>query len=155
MTNSGPQLSKQELLIETALKSHLRQNGLPEFSDSLFHKIISEINLQQRGLYLRKLKINLAAVSVFLAGTLVLFAVALINSLKAFAQTPALHFFSLMFTDFGVVMTNWQDYGFSILESLPLGAMAFLLASFLAAMVLGEYLVFQWHNFRKSITKLI
>jgi hypothetical protein len=152
MINSEEQLNKQEMLMEKTLKQHLRQNQLPEFSDYLFSKIIAGINREQRTLRLKKLKIHLWTAAGFLAGTLVLFAVALETSLKAFAQTPTSNFISLMFTDFGVVVSNWQDYGFSVLETLPLGAMAFLLAAFLASAVLGEYLVFQWQNLRKSLS---
>ena len=139
--------------MEKALKQHLGQSALPEFSDYLFHKIISGINREQRAMRIKKLKHQLWAAAGFLTGALVLFVVALDASLKAFAQTPTSNFLSLMFTDFGVVMSNWQDYGFSVLETLPLGAMAFLLAAVLASAVLGEYLVFQWQNLRRSLSR--
>jgi hypothetical protein len=153
MDNSNLQLNSQEMLMEKALKQHLGQSALPEFSDYLFHKIISGINREQRAMRIKKLKHQLWAAAGFLTGALVLFVVALDASLKAFAQTPTSNFLSLMFTDFGVVMSNWQDYGFSVLETLPLGAMAFLLAAVLASAVLGEYLVFQWQNLRRSLSR--
>jgi hypothetical protein len=155
MEDFHEQLNSQEKLMEKALRQHLAEKQVPEFSDYLFHKIITGVNRQQRAKFLRDLKIRLWTVAGFLAMTLFIFAVALEASLKAFAQTPTYNFISLAFTDFGAVMSNWQDYGFSILEALPLGAMAFLLAAVLASAVLGEYLLYQWQNFRRTLTKLV
>lgn len=152
MTSLDGELNNQELLMEKALKRHLGQKDLPDFSDYLFHKIITGINRQQRAQALKNLKIRLWTTMAFLTTTLVLFAVALDSSVKAFAQTPSYNFISLMFTDFGAVMSNWQDFSYSILEALPLGAMVFLLGAFLASAVLGEYAIFQWKNFRRSLT---
>ena len=152
MENFAEQQNSQEMLMETALKRQFGKNQLPEFSDDLFHKIISGINREQRAARIKKLKYQLWTAAGFLAATLALFTIALNVSLKAFSQTPTSNFISLAFTDFGVVISNWQDFGFSILETLPLGVMAFLLTAFLASAVLGEYMIFQWQNLRKSLS---
>ncbi len=139
---------KNQTILEVALKGRLQKNDLRDFSGYLFYKILNRIHYEQQ---LKSLKPKLwAAVSVLIASVAVLIVAADV-SFRAFAQAPVLRFITLSFTDFGQVAANWQDYAFSILESLPLGAMAFLLSACLATILLFDFSTHQWSNFRKLL----
>ena len=107
--------------LETALKAHLRQSQLPSFDEYLLGKITGQIDYQRQ---LRRLLPKLWAALAFLLATLGLLVFASIDSWRAFSHSSMATFLSLMFTDFKVIFNNWQDYAYSILESLPVGATA-------------------------------
>lgn len=58
-------------------------------------------------------------------------AVFLVPTIKAFlasvSESGFLYFFSLLFSDFKIMVANWQVFGLSLLESLPVLNLAILL----------------------------
>jgi hypothetical protein len=137
--------------LEKAIKKHFEQASLPDFGDYLFVRITDRLNYERQ---LKTLKPKLwAAVGAFLCGLgLLIFSFEI--SLHAFFQTPTSHYFSLMFTDFSVILNNWQDYSLSIIESLPLGSLALLLSSVLASIVLVDFSAHQFLNFRRTLNSV-
>jgi hypothetical protein len=146
MTNPHPQPEVGQTRLENAIKQQLLLNQMPVFENYLFDKIVSRLDYEQK---LKELKPKLwAGISVF-AASLGLLVFAVFDFIKVWRQTPAFHFLALSFTDFGLVVNNWQDYAFSILESLPLGVMALLLGACLASIILADFSKHQWSSFRK------
>jgi hypothetical protein len=137
-----------EKTLENGLIRHFSSELFPASLEGLFDKIMARISLEAE---LSKLKTRLWAALVFSAATLAVLVFAVDTSLKAFAQAPSFKFLSLIFTDFKLVADNWQDYAFSVLENLPLGAMAFLLSSALASILLLDFAGHQFKNFRKLL----
>lgn len=98
----------------------------------LFNRIVLAIERRQR-VYAR-LKFSgfslLSAVSIFLT----VFAFG--ELARQLGQNGSLQFFSLIFSDLGIILANWQDFSLSVLESLPVfpitlslaGALMFLVA---------------------------
>lgn len=135
-----------EQAMEKALKRHFSRQ-LELFSqNSLADKILGRLALEYR---LKKLKARLYAALTFFTATVAVFIFALDLSLKAFAQTSTFKFISLFFTDFKHIADYWQDYLFSVLETLPLGHLAFMLGALLAALLLAQYSFKQLSGFRK------
>jgi len=132
--------------LEVALKKHLSQNRLGQPSGQLFGNILSRLEIEKE---LRAQKPKTWGAAALVLGSLVLLVVAFNVSWQAFGQTQTFRYLSLLFTDFKTVMDNWQDYGFSVLETLPLGAMAFLLGSAIASLFLIDLSARQIKNFRK------
>jgi hypothetical protein len=137
--------------LEQAIKKHFEQNRLPDFGNLLLEKIQNRLN------YERELKILrprlLTAVGIFLTG-LGLLILALGVSFSAFAKTPTSHYFSLMFTDFNLILANWQDYSLGILESLPFGALMLMLSCLLGSILLVDFATKRFFNFRKTLNLL-
>lgn len=140
-------LKGQEVL-EKAIKQSLMQSQLPNFDDYLYKKIVAKIEFKRQ---LKQLVPKLWAASIFFLLSLCLMIIACTIFWQAFVQTSIFEFISLTFTDFKIILSNWQDYTFSILESLPLGAMAFLLFSFLASLWLLNFSFRQLSKFRKLL----
>ena len=138
---------EQKLPLEQAIKKHfLASLSVPKNEQKLLHKIFDRIYLEQD---LRVLKIKLYSAIGLLATTLVLLVLAFDISFNAFAHTPSIKFISLFFSDFKQIAGDWQDYSFSILETLPLGAMAFLLSVLAAFILLSDYTTTQFKGFKK------
>ncbi len=135
--------------LEKAISKHLNTAQMPNFDDYLLKKIVAKIEYKkQLKQLLPKLWIA-CAVFIFSLGLMV---VACAVFWRAFVQTSIFEFLSLTFTDFKIILDNWQDYSFSILESLPLGATAFLLGSLLASLWLINFSVNQLSKFRKLLS---
>jgi len=132
--------------LEVALKTHLSQSRLPEPSGQLFINIISRIELEKQ---IAAQKPKAWAAAVLTLGSLALLVLSFVSSYHAFGQTQTAKYLSLMFTDFKTVMDNWQDYTFSILETLPLGAIGFLLGSAIATLFLVDFSTRQFKNFKR------
>jgi hypothetical protein len=141
-------LIQQEKMLEMAVNKSLSRQPVPLSLENLFHKILSRIAAEAE---LKKLKAKLWVISAALAVTLGVLVLALAASFAAFSKTPSFQFLRLIFTDFKVVADNWQDYGFSILETLPLGVLAFLLSSILASFIVFDFAARQLGNFRKLL----
>jgi len=151
MEKHYPQQNQEQTPLEQAIKSHFRQDHLPDFGNYLLDKIQTRLNYERR---LKILKPKLwTAVGVFLVG-LGLLVLAVDVSFRAFAQTPTSHYFSLLFTDFGSIMANWQDYSLGILESLPLGTLALLLSFLLGSILLVDFSAHRLLNFRKTLNAM-
>jgi len=94
------------------LFSHLKP---AEPSNGLFDKIIARFK-QERSLIIKR--------------RLILFSVGLVSSVVAFIpagrmvrtgliESGFIQYFSLIFSDFGVVTTYWQNFSLTLLESIP------------------------------------
>lgn len=95
----------------------------PEY---LFDKIMNRIKRERQLLNLRK---RLIIFSTGAAGSIMAFIPAL-NAVRAnLAESGILHFISLVFSDFTIVVTLWKEFAFSILESLPIISIAIFLAT--------------------------
>lgn len=120
-------------------------NGVNPPKD-LLPKVLSRI---QREKQLRAMKRNLAfSVAVFLffstLGYILSPYIAKDSQLSEFSK-----FFSLLFTDFRDVITHWNLYWQSLLESVPAAAFAVLLSLSLAIIVTLLNLVRQIKAFKK------
>jgi hypothetical protein len=140
------QTSQPLSALELAISGKLKSEQMPEFSGYLQEKIIRRIDYERE---IKALKPKLWAAFGVMAFSVGLLAIAGDYMFKAFAQSPSYHFLALTFTDFGVMADNWQDYTFSILESLPLGALALTLGAGLASVLLTDFSIHQWSHFRK------
>ena len=60
----------------------------------------------------------------------------------------------IMFTDFNLIIANWQDYALGVLGSLPLGSLAILLTSLLGSIVLVDFAGHRLLNFRKALNTI-
>jgi hypothetical protein len=137
--------------LEIAIKKHLEQSQMPSFSNVLFDKIIVRINYE-RELKAMRPKLWLAGAGFLTA--LGLLTIAGEAFLRAFIQTPTSHYLSLMFTDFKLITTNWQDYALGILENLPLGSVSILLTSVLGSILLVDFAAQRFVKFRRATNLL-
>jgi hypothetical protein len=138
-------LNRQELRIQTAAQNHLHSlnDSVPS---GLLEKILSRLAYEQDQSLIKKLKYQLFGSVVFFAAALSSLVLAVKTSIVS--NTTTLKFISLAFTDFGVVLHNWKDYSFSVLESLPLDTMAFVIGALLATVLFGEFVISRWRGFR-------
>lgn len=151
MTTPPNQTQPLPTTLEQAIKRHFEQDSLPDFGNYLLPKILTNLNYEQE---LKILKPKLwTAAGIFVCG-LGLLVLAVGVSWSAFAQTPTQHYFSLIFTDFNLILVNWQDYSLGVLESLPLGALAILLSSLLGSILLVDFAGHRLLNFRKTLNSL-
>ncbi len=134
--------------LETSIKKHLSQDQLPDFGGYLLAKIMSRLNYEKQ---IKALRPKLWAAAGLFLGSLILLILTADFSWHAFIQTPTFQYISLVFTDFGQVAANWQDYGFSILESLPLAAVTSLAGALLVSILLIDFSKNQLSNFRKLL----
>lgn len=98
---------------------------LPEMPPGLLDKVLCRIRREERVSALKR-------ISVFSAGFFGS-AVVLIPAFQAaradFVQSGFSHFISLIFSDPGIVVSFWNEFVFSILESLPVLSVIFLLVA--------------------------
>ncbi|MBI4991682.1 MAG: hypothetical protein HZB99_00490 [Candidatus Harrisonbacteria bacterium] len=88
----------------------------PEPPEGLFDKIIARIREEEQLLFVKR-RLILFSIAVVVSATAFIPA---INAFQQeFAQSGFSQFLSLIFSDLGSVMANWQDFGLAILESLP------------------------------------
>lgn len=88
---------------------------------NLFDAIMARISEEERFLSVKKRLVLFSATILVSAGA----AIPAANVLgREFAQSGFSHFLSLMFSDFGAVTANWQDFGLLLLESLPAASIA-------------------------------
>jgi hypothetical protein len=151
MTTPPNQTQPLPTTLEQAIKRHFEHNSLPDFSNYLLPKILARLNYEQE---LKILKPKLWTAAGILACGLGLLVLAAGVSWSAFAQTPTQHYFSLIFTDFNLILVNWQDYSLGVLESLPLSALAILLSSLLGSILLVDFAGHRLLNFRKTLNSL-
>jgi len=90
----------------------------------LLEKILFRIKKEQRFLAIRQGIIFF----VFLACSVVLFWPALIMLLSDISKSGFIYFFSLLFSDFSIVLTFWQSFIMTLLETLPAVSIAIFLA---------------------------
>ncbi len=132
--------------LELALKKHLSQAQMPAFDNYLLNKILNRLAFEQE---LQGLKPRLALAAGIFASGLTALVAAFIFSIRSFAQTSTFHYLSLAFTDSKLIATNWQDYSLSVLENLPLGAVALMLGGILGSILLVDFSVKRFGGFKK------
>ena len=109
----------------------------PEPPAGLLNKIMARIREEELLLSIRKRLILFSSVVLMSAGAFI----PVINAFQAeFAQSGFSQFLSLIFSDFGSVMANWQDFGLTILESLPAMSLIALLTTALVFLWSSKHL---------------
>jgi hypothetical protein len=151
MLNPSNQIQPDQTALEQAIKRHFKQDRLPDFDNDFLTKIFDRLNYERE---LKVLKPKLwAAVGTFVCGLGIL-AFGLDVFWRAFAQAPVLHYLSLTFSDFNLIVANWQDYSLGVLESLPLGSLAILLSSLLGSILLVDFAGHRLLDFRKTLNTI-
>ena len=98
----------------------------PEPPEGLLNKIMARIHEEEQLLSTKRRLILFSIPVIISAGAFI----PVINAFQAeFAQSGFSQFLSLMFSDFGLVMVNWQNFGLGVLESLPAMSIAALLTT--------------------------
>lgn len=101
----------------------------PEPPEEIFDKIMHRIHRQERFLALRR---RIIVFSLGLVGSLAAFIPAFSLMQQSLAESGFTQFSSLIFSDFGIVLTYWQNFALTLLESLPvLSIVAFLATIFI------------------------
>jgi hypothetical protein len=139
------QFNSQELKLQTAAQNHFESSKACVPAD-LFSKILFRLAYEQEQSLIKKLKYQLFGSVVFFAAALSSLVLAVKTSILS--NSTSLKFISLAFTDFGAVLHNWKDYSFSVLETLPLDTMAFVIGALLATVLFGEFVISRWRGFR-------
>lgn len=93
----------------------------------LFEKVILRLKREQRIAAIRRLAVfGLTTISSALA-----FIPAFQMAKTGFAESGFGQFFSLLFSDFGIVVAFWQNFALSLLEALPVVSLLVLLGTLL------------------------
>jgi len=117
------------------LFSHLKPVAVPP---GLSEKIIRLVGEERRQRELRK---KILASALFFAASLALIVPSLTSFKNGLSSSGTLQMFSLIFTDFSVVVANFGDFLMSVLEALPLFPMTAFFASALVFVVSFKILV--------------
>src|SRR3989338_2080670 len=88
----------------------------PEPAPDLVGKVMQRIRSEQR-LAVSKWRGGLFGVSMLASAIAFVPAFRMVQS--GFTESGFMQFFSLLFTDFSIVMTYWKSFGLSLLEALP------------------------------------
>lgn len=113
----------------------------PEPPEGLLEKIMQCIHEETRFLTLRQRYLCFA---LGLIGSAVAFIPALRMLESSLAQSGFMEFLSLIFSDSGIVLAYWQDFGLLLLESLPVMGIVAVLA--LALVFLESLRFFAKHS---------
>ena len=103
------------------LYSMNNQEKLFEPSDGLFDQIMSRIHEEQKIIMVKR---RFAIFFVGLIGSIAAFMPAFKMMQTGFNESGFINFFSLLFTDIGMVMTYWRSFAMTLLGTLPLMSMA-------------------------------
>jgi len=117
--------------------------NVPEPPNDLLGKIMKRINQEKMLLTLKR---RLVIFSAGLFGAIILFIPALKAVISGFAESGFAQYFSLLFSDAGIVLTYWQNYTFSLLETLPVVNLILLLATIFVILELLKLLVKDLRN---------
>lgn len=97
----------------------------PEPPGDLFKKIMHRIHEERRLLIIKR---RLVIFSISLIGSIVAFIPAFQTVKTGFIESGFTEYLSLLFSDTGIVVTYWQNFTFSLLETLPIMSLvAFLI----------------------------
>ncbi|HSR89522.1 MAG TPA: hypothetical protein VLK22_03995 [Candidatus Udaeobacter sp.] len=105
-------MDKFEQIIRSAISSESVASQPPGF---LAEKILIAIENKRRFYVLAKLIIYSFSTLFFLVGLILIWQAEKINIINS----PAVNLLSLLFSDFAVVVSYWQDYALSLIESFP------------------------------------
>lgn len=97
----------------------------PEPAAGLFDKIIQRIRREQRLLVIKR---RLVLFSVGTLGSVVAFIPVFRLVQSGLAESGFMEFFSLIFSDLGLVTAHWQNFVLALLESLPVMSVVMFLA---------------------------
>lgn len=97
----------------------------PELPDGLLEKTMARVQKIQRRSAIRQLVIfsltAIASMAAFIPG---------LQLLKAdLFESGFLSFLSLLWSDYSIIMTQWQNLGLALLESLPVTSLAIIMIS--------------------------
>jgi hypothetical protein len=98
----------------------------PEPPAGLFDKIMQRIYKEQRLLIIKR---RIVLFSAGALGSAAAFIPVFRMVQSAFSQSGFLEFFSLLFSDSGLVITYWQNFALALMESLPVMSVAALLGT--------------------------
>lgn len=110
----------------------------PEPPGELFDRIMSRIRAERRLLTIRR---RLTLFSAIIIASAVAFVPVYQMVQAGFAESGFNEFFSLIFSDTGIVMAYWQNFILSLLETLPIMNIILLLALALIFLETFKYLV--------------
>lgn len=96
----------------------------PEPPEGLFEQIMRRVHKEERLLAVKRMIVF----SLGLIGSAIAFFPALQTMRGVFAESGFMEFFSLLFSDAGLVMTYWQNFIMTLLESLPVISLSIFLA---------------------------
>lgn len=114
-------------------KNDFEENNLPQ---GLFEMILMQIRHER----LMRIKRQLVVIWLSLIITLGA-AIPLFRSMEAsFVESGSIQMISLIFSDFGIMMADWQNFCVAILESLPIMSIAVFLGTVLGTMYLLAFL---------------
>jgi hypothetical protein len=105
------------------LFSHSRSPHLP---GGLFDSIVTGVRRERRTQVLKK-RVILFSLGVIISLVALVPAFSFLR--EGMARSGTLYFLSLVFSDPGVVLGLWQEFIFSLLETLPIVSMAVFLAA--------------------------
>ncbi len=112
---------------------------VPEPSAGLFNRVLATIQIKQRRLVVRR--------NVFCSLGLLVSLVLLIPAWQmvqvGLAESGFLEFFSLLFSDSGMMAASWQNFGMVLLESLPVTGLALLLIAVAGAVSSFSFIITQ------------
>lgn len=114
----------------------------------LYGRIIKQINYEGKLLILKRRLILRSAGFLLSVFALIPLALRLFSDI---AQSGFPQFFSLLFSDFGIVMANIGDYVLSLLELTPVTSLSLALAALLALVFYLAKLVDAYSDFKKII----
>jgi hypothetical protein len=103
------------------LFSHLRA---PEPREGLLEQIMFRIRRERRSFIIKR---RIVIFSLGLIGSIVAFVPVLHLVKTGLAESGFMQYFSLLFSDTGLVAAYWQSFAFALLESLPVLSLAVLL----------------------------
>ncbi|MDO8668598.1 MAG: hypothetical protein Q7K35_05975 [bacterium] len=112
----------------------------------LYDRIINRINREEKLMILKR---RLIIEFLGSAMSLLFFIPLTIRLLSDLAKSGLAEFSSLLFTDFGLIMSNIGDYVLTILESTPALSLSLTLAALLALVFSVAKMVDSYGDFRK------
>ncbi len=117
------------------LFTHLKPQEPPA---GLLGKIMARIHEEERLMSIKKRFILFSITVLISTGALI---PAMNAFQEEFAQSGLTQFLSLLFSDLGVVLASWQEFGLAVLESLPITSITALLFIFLVFLWSLKHLV--------------
>ena len=87
----------------------------------LFAKVMKRIHKEERFLAIKR---RVAFFSFIMACSAVFFIPAVKMVQAELSESEFAQFFSLLFSDFGIMMASWQSFSLALLESLPVTSIA-------------------------------
>ncbi len=120
----------------------ISQNGIsgfvPDPPDGLFDRIMDRVAAERM---IREKRKRLASVSVTALSSLVFSLLAVGPIWSDISSSGFLRLVSLLFSDFRLVSVYWQNFGLSLLESLPVFGLISALALFILIVLLARSMV--------------